>query len=920
MQRKLILNNNKSRRILIIVLIAVVLIGTLTAQTIVQAKQPAAPVQQVSQIHPTFPMLDEDGNNVLYSGNPVSTMNTCGSCHDTDFIASHSFHSDAGLSSITSPGDTPSERGWDFSSGYFGRWNPITYQVLSTDSSENIDLTTPDWLKTLGARHVGGGPAMYSRDGQLLTDLLPSIENPETTSKDPDTGELVIWDWEKSGVVEMNCFLCHIPSPDNQSRMEALHAGEFGLANTATLGNSGLVEFVEGEYQWNPSAFDGNGELHREYVSIQGPTNENCGQCHGLVHDNVEDPLTMVGCAPDRWSTITTGQIISPQKLSVSGMNLDSKETLARPWDIHAERLIGCTDCHYSLNNPLYFKESESTRPEHLIFDPRRLDVGEYLEKPLHEFARGDSAQSTISPTLKNTMRRCDSCHSVETTHNWLPYKERHMEVMSCESCHIPQMYSSANRQNDWTVINLDGSAHSECRGVELQHDPSLSNLISGYQPVLLHRENSDNSQELIPHNLITTWFWVHGDPAVPLRIEDLKAAYFEGDSYHPGVILRFDSSGNGIIDGEELIIDNEEKEQFIKDRLTRLGLTNPRIIGEIQPYTINHNVIGSEWATKDCATCHSSESKITQPIQLASYAPGGVIPAFVKDSNVIVDGEIVQTDDGALFYEPNINAESLYVFGLNNIGWIDLGGSITFLAVLLGISVHGGLRVYAASKLPKHESKIERVYMYHVYERFWHWLQTFTIVLLLFTGLIIHKPDTFGIFSFRGVVLVHNVLAAILLLNAFLSLFYHLASGEIKQYIPRPRGFFDQMISQALFYTRGIFKNEDHPFEKTERKKLNPLQQVTYFGILNVLLPLQIITGIFMWGVQQWPEIAEALGGLPFLAPFHTIIAWLFASFIVAHVYLTTTGHTPLGGIKSMITGWDDLEVHEHPEEESEK
>ena len=114
------------------------------------------------------------------------------------------------------------------------------------------------------------------------------------------------------------------------------------------------------------------------------------------------------------------------------------------------------------------------------------------------------------------------------------------------------------------------------------------------------------------------------------------------------------------------------------------------------------------------------------------------------------------------------------------------------------------------------------------------------------------------------------------------------------------------------MFYVRGIFRNEPHPFEKVPERKLNPLQQVTYFGILNVLLPLQILTGILMWGAQRWPEIAARLGGLPFLAPFHTLIAWLFATFIVMHVYLTTTGHTPLAGIKSMMLGWDEVEVHD--------
>ena len=199
---------------------------------------------------------------------------------------------------------------------------------------------------------------------------------------------------------------------------------------------------------------------------------------------------------------------------------------------------------------------------------------------------------------------------------------------------------------------------------------------------------------------------------------------------------------------------------------------------------------------------------------------------------------------------------------------------------------------------------------MYGVYERLWHWLQTFTIVLLLFTGLIIHRPDLFGVFNFRNVVLVHNILAALLVINAALSLFYHLASGEIRQFIPRPYGFFDQAIVQTKYYLGGIFKDKEHPFEKTPDKKLNPLQQVTYFGILNVLLPLQIITGALMWGVQRWPEIAGWFGGLPILAPFHSLVAWMFASFIVAHVYLTTTGPEPLTGIKAMINGWEDVEA----------
>ncbi len=910
----------KTRRIIFIGMAVMLLFAAvLVTRDFAQAKRAINTAPQLSPIHPTFPFLDENGVNVLDSGAAVSTMQTCGACHNADFIEQHSFHASIGLHEITEPGTTTSQRAWDISPGFFGKWNSIGYRYLSPAGDERIDLTTPMWIQLYGTRHVGGGPAIYAQSGEPLTSLEVDPTNPETATIDEDTGEMVGWDWRASGVIEMNCFLCHIPSPNNETRVEAIQRGNFGWANTATLVGTGIVEQSGDTYTWNAAAFNTEGELSAELPIIQDPTNDNCGLCHGLVHDNVEDPLVMLGCSAERWSTITTGQIISPQKLADSGMNLANKETLNRPWDVHAERLLNCTDCHYSLNNPLYFRESESTLPEHLLFDPRRLEIGDYLEKPLHQFARGNSAQGTVAPELKDTMRRCASCHSVENTHEWLPYKDRHMTAISCESCHIPQMYSSSNMQHDWTVITLEGQAATECRGIEGDED-TMRSLMVGYEPVLLPSTDVDGGNSLAPHNLITTWFWVYGDPPRPVRMDDLQAAYVENGDYLPGVLLRFDGNQDGSLDESELLIDTSEKEQFIKDRLTRIGLGNPRIVGEVQPYSINHNVVGGDGALKDCAACHGAQSRITQPIQLSSYAPGSVMPEFVNDTNTILDGEIYTDESGALFYRPDTDQNDLYILGHNNLGWIDLAGSLMFMGVLLGIVAHGGLRVYSSMRQPTHEARIENVYMYTVYERLWHWLQTFAIVLLLFTGLIIHKPDTFGMFSFRGVVIVHNIVAAILAINAALSLFYHLVSGEIQQYIPRPRGFFDQAITQTKFYLNGIFKGAEHPFEKTTRRKLNPLQQVTYFGILNVLLPLQGITGILIWGAQRWPSIAESLGGLPFLGPFHTLVAWMFASFIVMHVYLTTTGHTPMAGIKAMMMGWDEVEVHAPAEEESQE
>ena len=852
------------------------------------ARSTALPASQPSPIHPQFAFLDEEGVNVLESGAPVSTQRTCGECHDTDFIANHSFHSDMGLSDF---GASDLARAWDLSNGPFGKWNPLTYRNLSADGDGRLDLGTSDWIRANAARFVGGGPGVESRSGAALPEGDPNAEN---------------WDWAKSGVLEVDCFLCHLPNPNNEARIKAIQAGDLRWAPTATLADTGFVDSVGSAYTWNRSAFTEDGLLAT--VTIQDPTNANCAQCHGLVHTG-DTPPTLIGCDLTNWQTATTGQIISGDDIALSGMNLANKDSLTRSWDIHAERGLECTDCHYSLNNPAYAVKEQSLA--HLEFDPRRLEIGTYLQKPDHNLARGQSAQNTLAPELRGTMRRCESCHDAAASHTWLPYAERHMDELACESCHTPQLYAPAVQSYDWTVLRPNGEAVSTCRGVQGARG-SLTDLVTGFTPVLLSRQTVDGDTQLAPYNLVTAWYWVYDDPngPRPVRLQDLQAAYFEGGTYAPDVLSALDSDGDGRLNDKELQLNSPEKVSVIAARLTSIGLANPRIAGEIQPYSINHNVAGGEWVTRDCRTCHRDGSRLTQPVTLAAGLPGGVLPEFVKDANTRTTGTLAVAGEG-LTYSPATRDQNLYIFGHNRVPWVDWVGGLFFLGVLGAVAGHGGLRFFSALKVPRRKTELKRVYMYAVYERFWHWLQTFAIVILLFTGLVIHRPDMFGLLSFPHVVTVHNVLAILLVVNAGLSLFYHLVSGEIRQYLPRPYGFFDDAILQAKYYLGGIFRGQGHPFEKRPDAKLNPLQQVTYFGILNVLLPLQIVTGVLMMGVQKFPQVAAGFGGLPLLAPFHSLVAWTFAAFIVGHVYLTTTGPRPLTSIRAMMNGWEEIEAH---------
>jgi len=820
-------------------------------------------------LHPEVPILDAQGIPVVESGLPMSTMASCGGdCHETSYIMGSSDHADAGASQL---GIGDNAHGWQQGSGYFGGWDPITYDTDGLTASGDMDLEA--WLKRYGSRHVGGGP---------VADL-----------------------------VEMDCLLCHT-SIDNSARETALANGDFAWANSASLSSLGVLVQQDGQWLWDVSKFQANGALNDGLLNIRKPRDENCAQCHGVAGNDLETPLVISADRHSRHNTDRTGQIISPQKLLNSGLNISGKEDLDYPFDVHTDRVIGCVNCHYSLNNPVYFRQREESRPAHLDFDPRRMTSSEYLVRPLHQFAKGQSTLGLAAADTQNSLRHCESCHNAESVHDWLPYKQRHFTSLACESCHIPKLFGPGLQSVDWTMLDSEAQPIRQYRNVT--GDPvATDSLIEGFRPLILPRANADGKYKLAPFNLVTAWYWTAGDPAVPVTREQLGNALFAGDGYHPDIVAAMDSNGDGQLSDDELRLDDEAGVSAVKARLEATGLSGLQIQGDITPFSISHNVVNGQRATKDCSNCHDRDSILAASFTLSDYSPAGALLQEISYTGVELSGDVQSDPTGNASFIPDSRSAGFYIIGLHGESWVDLVGLLMFLGVVLGVSGHSVARFVSSRRRPPAHHQYERVHMYDAYERLWHWLQASAIMMLLFTGLIIHKPHFFGMFSFPYVVSVHNVLGFVLLINAALALFYNLASGEIRQYLPKPKGFIHRSLAQAMYYSQGIFAGKAHPLEKSKDNKLNPnpLQQITYLAILNVLLPAQVITGVLIWGLQRWPNIAAELGGLPVLALVHTLVAWAFATFIVMHVYLTTTGHSPTAGIKSMIGGFDDVEKH---------
>ncbi len=206
----------------------------------------------------------------------------------------------------------------------------------------------------------------------------------------------------------------------------------------------------------------------------------------------------------------------------------------------------------------------------------------------------------------------------------------------------------------------------------------------------------------------------------------------------------------------------------------------------------------------------------------------------------------------------------------------------------------------------------MKQVYIYSGFERFWHWAQALIIIFLAVTGFEVH--GSFSVFGFEKAAYFHRIASWMLIGLIAFAIFWHLTTGEWRQYIPDLKN----LGAQVRYYISGIFKGEAHPTKKTRLSKLNPLQRIVYLSFKVVLIPITIISGIFYmfyktFDVNNMVIVREIpLGTIAF---WHTLGGFLLMTFLVVHVYMTTTGHTPTSNIKAMLTGYEELEEDEESE-----
>ncbi len=316
-----------------------------------------------------------------------------------------------------------------------------------------------------------------------------------------------------------------------------------------------------------------------------------------------------------------------------------------------------------------------------------------------------------------------------------------------------------------------------------------------------------------------------------------------------------------------------------------------------------------------DCMLCHSGERPGVHNIP-ADKGKAATCESCHNQRTILSKGKQNPAGAGDHIRQIGfINGDALqkfgYVIGAHRIPLLD---ALIILAAIvpLGLCIaHGATRLVTIRKIPIHLPE-EFILLHPLIERIWHWVQAICTIVLITTGAMLHWPEKFpGWFDWA--VKVHNWFGIATVLAFVLWLVYNLVTGRISHYFPKAQEIASGITRQVRYYVYGIFRHEPHPHHPTEDNKFNPLQKIAYLQFQLFILPIVLVSGLLYMYPDTLRGLIDQVGGMALLGTVHFFLGGLFAAFLVAHIYLATTGETIGENFKAIITGYG-IKSH-HPE-----
>lgn len=144
---------------------------------------------------------------------------------------------------------------------------------------------------------------------------------------------------------------------------------------------------------------------------------------------------------------------------------------------------------------------------------------------------------------------------------------------------------------------------------------------------------------------------------------------------------------------------------------------------------------------------------------------------------------------------------------------------------------------------------------------------------------------------------LVHFFFGWIFVATLFAWFLSALVGGRLRRDLIPTRADIRDLPRDILDHARGRFRHG---------RSYGVLQKLTYAGVLFVLFPLIVLSGLTMSPgmVAAWPWLLDLFGGRQTARTVHFLVMLLLVAFFIVHVLMVLLAG-PLNELRSMITGW---------------
>ena len=372
-------------------------------------------------------LLDAERNPIdADSSAPYSPRQTCSGpeCHSYEAVA-QGMHFDMGKRLMADDwGMKHRGEPWHLSPGMAGGFLPTFRRQFARKqnaSAAEIDLTAYEFVQACGTCHPGGGVLETDRDGKRY-DAVMKADKDRAESLDGDYHKAR---WHLSGVVEIDCLLCHLQTPyNNDERVAQLGYQNYAFAATAAarfgIVRGKVAEATDEEAEYDPA----------------NPVDDSAGQPPAAI-DYDRRLFDSQG-----YVTLDIGQ---PQDRAcllchhVPQLKDGERFKHRHSANIHIAQGLACVDCHSG-------------------------DEGHDFElgRKLHYSVGGHGATGQEHQGEHEQAMSCEECHEASHLGAPLPrhtgFPRFHFERLACTACHTGPALLVKERGTEPVISDLSAS------------------------------------------------------------------------------------------------------------------------------------------------------------------------------------------------------------------------------------------------------------------------------------------------------------------------------------------------------------------------------------------------------------------------------------------------------------------------------